>query len=55
MNNRIIALQVANDILSGYGEYAQKKFEEYTADVIALAEIFMEWAEHGVGVDFSLN
>ena len=43
-SDRIIALQIANDILKRYGDFVQLEPEEYTQHALQLAEIFLEWA-----------
>ncbi|MDC7246834.1 MAG: hypothetical protein PQJ35_00680 [Sphaerochaetaceae bacterium] len=44
-SDRIIALQVANDILKGYGDFAHLPAEDYTVCTLQMAEIFLDWAE----------
>jgi hypothetical protein len=44
-SDRIIALQVANNILDGYADFAHLPAEEYTSCTLKLAEIFLDWAE----------
>jgi len=44
-SDRIIALQVANDILKGYGEFAGLPVDRYIANITSLAEAFVEWSE----------
>jgi hypothetical protein len=46
VSDRITALQVANDILKDYADYCHQSADDFTSDVMTLAEGFLKWADN---------